>query len=68
MARYSGSEAGARNVKIPENKRHSITQVIEGSGELVLLQNTGTAEPWRVRMLGACPALFSSPIRSVAEG
>lgn len=68
MARCSGSEGGARNVKIPENKRHSTAQVREGSGELVLPQNTEIAAPWRARVLGACPALFSSPILSVAEG
>lgn len=38
-ARYSGSEAGGRNMRISENRRHPTAQVRVGSRELELPKN-----------------------------
>lgn len=70
MARYSGSEAGGRNVRICENRRHSTGQVRVGSGEFVLFQNIdkglqslGGIGHWELVGL-----FFSNPVFSVTEG
>lgn len=67
---HSGSEAGDRNVRIPEHRKQ--TQLARSEWVQDRLDSCkhchGAVERWRVRAPGASLGLSSSPRLSVAEG